>query len=97
MIPFHAGPRFIERYWCERIPADERDRIVAAIPEGHGLRLTAGRPGQPGTATVRLITDGRLVAEARGQLTASLVWSVLPRQVVTTDAGGNVTSWEEAV
>lgn len=73
---FHPGPPFIARHW-ERIPEAERDAIVAAIPEGSLLRLSAGYPGRPGTATVRLLRDGRLVAEARGTLSAWLVRSVL--------------------
>jgi len=75
---FHPGPPFIARHW-ERIPEAEREAIVAAIPEGHLLRLSPGRPAQPGTATVWLLRDGKLVAEARGALTASLVRSVLAR------------------
>lgn len=77
-IPIVHADRIVERYWLA-IGADVRADIEAAIEPGDLLRMTAGHPGQPGTATVRLLRDGKLVAEARGTLTASLVRSVLAK------------------
>lgn len=75
MIRFHAD-RIASTYWA-RIPEDERVAIKAAIPEGCVVRVTAGHRAKPGTASVRLLRDGFLIDEARGYLTARLVWDVL--------------------
>lgn len=76
-IPTVHADRVVHRYWMA-IPDDARAAIEDATTEaGDLLRMTAGHPGQPGTATVRLLRDGRLVAQRRGRLTAELVWSVV--------------------
>lgn len=82
-------------YW-EAIDPDERARIEAAVPEGHRLVITPGHRDQPGTADVALRTaDNQTVRATRGFITAARCWAVLPRVVVTTDAGGYITSIED--
>lgn len=78
MIPLIHADRIVERYWAA-IPVTERQRIADAIPPGCVLRIVAGHPGQPGTATVRLIRldEGELVAQERGRLGVDLVGRVL--------------------
>lgn len=80
-----------------RIPEQERAAIAAAVPDGMRLHISPGYRAKPGTADVGLRDAGNSAAGPvqRGFLTASLCWSALPRVVVTTDAGGNVTSIEE--
>ena len=76
-IPTVHADRVVHRYWMA-IPDDARAAIEDATTEaGALLRMTAGHPGRPGTATVRLLRDGRLVAQRRGRLTAETVWAVV--------------------
>lgn len=51
-------PDRVIRRWWDRIPAQDRERIVAAVPDGSWLTLTAGYRARPGTADVRLWTPG---------------------------------------
>lgn len=83
-------------YWLA-IPADERERIVAAIPDDTRLHIRPGYRAKPGTADVGLRTlDNREAGQqVRGRLDARLCWCALPRVVVTTDGDGWVQSIEE--
>lgn len=86
----------------QRLAAETRARIEAAVPEGEWLTITIGRPAMPGTMTVRRIALDELdyprtVAEARGRGLSSLCWAVLPRVTVTVGADGFVTAIEEDV
>lgn len=82
-------------YW-NAIPAEERAAILEAIPPEHRLHIKPGHHAKPGTADVELRTeDNRTVRSSRGYVTAQRCWAVLPRTVVTTDAGGWVRSIED--
>lgn len=84
------------RYW-EAIDPAERDRIADAVPAGCRLLIATGLRAKPGTVTVSLRDERNsdVVEPRRGYLNAALCWSVLPRVVVTTDAGGWVEDIEE--
>ena len=81
--------RISRPYW-DAIPAADRERIVAAVPNDCRLVIVPGYKSKPGTATVSLRDERNYtVGESiRGSDIAHLCWSVLPRVTVTTDADG---------
>lgn len=76
------------RYW-EAIPLDERERIAAAVPEGHWIYVKPGYRAKPGTTDVSLRDErNSVVREQRGFEIARMCWAVLPRLTITTDSDG---------